>query len=449
MRTALAALATILSLAACTAGVQQGSPSSDSEEGGTGASPSDAAARGDATFGDDSASADSTASSAPEDGGTTPTRDGGGDDVATEGDSDAASGSMPTSDCSPAWGSFGGPDHVFPPACWRPYAATSPFNRRLPASPTVASNSAAVVASLKQFAQADANSTPGNWVVSTTPVFTGAGTGGFPTYYPGPTDPVYTVQAGSGADTITILGYRVPIPPGARHAGPTDQHMTLLDQFGVVTGPDGSAQPAGMEYDMWTVQDFGSDGGTIRIGGGGAIPVDGDGLGSHGVAARYGNIAGVIRAQEMEAAEIQHALAIFVWCDNDTNVYPALAHDQACSSVGMSNAAAPPMGALFQFDMTDAEIDALSIPSWQKPVLHALADYGAYVSDTGGQWGFQTEGSIQYTSLGLPDPWLAFAQKNGWTSYQGLLIGNWVSSGIDWYGHLRMLDPCVAMQTCP
>ena len=38
--------------------------------------------------------------------------------------------------------------------------------------------------------------------------------------------------------------------------------------------------------------------------------------------------------------------------------------------------------------MSAAQIDALAKPTWQKTILHAMAKYGMYVGDTGGNaWG--------------------------------------------------------------
>ena len=56
------------------------------------------------------------------------------------------SASADTSVCAQAFGSFSASN--FPTACWRPYSSSSPFNRPLPANPTIASDSSAIVANL-------------------------------------------------------------------------------------------------------------------------------------------------------------------------------------------------------------------------------------------------------------------------------------------------------------
>src|SRR6185312_7476532 len=56
------------------------------------------------------------------------------------------SASADTSVCAQTFGSFSSSN--FPSACWRPYAADSPFNRVLPADPTVSPDSSSVIANL-------------------------------------------------------------------------------------------------------------------------------------------------------------------------------------------------------------------------------------------------------------------------------------------------------------
>ncbi len=84
-------------------------------------------------------------------------------------------------------------------------------------------------------------------------------------------------------------------------------------------------------------------GGTLTFGWGGATRIDGDGRGSDATAAQYGNLAGIIRAQELQAGAINHALFTVIRCDNANHGYPAMKSGRACSHIGESNTNAPPM----------------------------------------------------------------------------------------------------------
>jgi hypothetical protein len=111
------------------------------------------------------------------------------------------------------------------------------------------------------------------------------------------------------------------------------------------------------------------------------------------------------------------------------------------------------MGARFQLAMTPDEIDALSVPAWKKTILRAMATYGMYVGDTGGgSWGIQMESGSTFTSFGVPDPLVAFAQANGWIPWQTVSGETvWVgrlNADVDWGRYLRVIAPCVTRQTC-
>jgi len=68
---------------------------------------------------------------------------------------------------------------------------------------------------------------------------------------------------------------------------------------------------------------------------------------------------------------------------------------------------APALGQHFWLDVTPSQIDALSVPEWQKIILRAIAKYGMYVGDNGGApWALQFESGDNYTSFGKPDPWV-------------------------------------------
>jgi hypothetical protein len=209
-------------------------------------------------------------------------------------------------------------------------------------------------------------------------------------------------------------------------------------------------EPDGWEYDFWQVKSKPSGGGTMTYTGGGRTRIDGDGLHSGATAALFGNLAGMIRAQELAAGHINHALFMVLKCVSTSTsfgfgttrggssafVYPAFHGGAGCSSGSL-----PPLGARFRLAMSDAQIAALSVPGWKKTILTALAHYGGYVGDTGGGGiGFMFESSQMYTSLGQPDPLAAFARAHGVPTFNGQFVFN-MSSGVDWARFLRVVVP--------
>jgi hypothetical protein len=335
----------------------------------------------------------------------------------------------------PSFGAFRAGN--WPGGCWRPYADGSPFNQPLPHSPRVSADSGAIVSRLlgwNQFASAwigTADTSDDYW---------------HPTYYPKDSDPEYRIHC-VVYSCRDIEGQAIRIPASARPAGGSDGHMTVVDQSNH------------WEYDFWEVKTspLPADGGTIVVGAGGRTRIgtsNANGLGSNANAAQWGLLAGVIRAQEMEAGQINHALTFVARCDNHSYVYPARGVGRPCSAVGESNADAPPMGTRFQLNMSPGEIDALPVPAWKKTILRAMARYGLYLADTGG--GFLSfESGSTYTSFGDQDEMEVFARAHmgeggittsagpdGRTEYTLDL-----KSGVPW-DRLRVIDPCVTKRSC-
>jgi hypothetical protein len=186
---------------------------------------------------------------------------------------------------------------------------------------------------------------------------------------------------------------------------------------------------------------------------GGRTRIDGNGLDSNGTASRFGNLAGAIRAQELAAGRIDHALFIAIRCTSPDRwfgygvrlrsrvdssfVYPAASGGAPCPS----GTKAPPMGARLQLTMSAAQIDALDAPRWKKAILRAMARYGAFVGDTGGD-GFTVmfESSTMYTAFGRPDPMVQLAQASGLRSIDGRYVFD-LASGVDWRRYLRVVAP--------
>jgi hypothetical protein len=312
---------------------------------------------------------------------------------------------------------------AWPSGCWRPYNATSPFNRPIGADPRLVANSQAIVSNV-------AGSGPANLVAGD------AGTQwdySHPIYWSRPSDPVFTLRCAEDWGTCDVEGAQVRIPDAARPAAGGDGHLTVIDQ------------QSGWEYDLWQVRSKPAGGGVLTASWGGRTRIDGDGLGSNATAAHFGGAAGVIRAQELAAGRIDHALFLVIKCGSGGKVYPSLGTGARCSDT----ANAPAMGSRFQLNMSGAEIDALQVPTWKKAILRAMAEYGMYFGDTGGPgFGLQFESGASYTSFGVEDAMVSFARQIGMKANgEGKFIFN-VRDGVDWQSRLRVVDPCEAQGTC-
>jgi hypothetical protein len=311
----------------------------------------------------------------------------------------------------------------WPTACWRPYAASSPFNRPLPPDPRIVPNSKQIVRKILSMGP-----------VADLVVAPSAGEDWYhPSYYPAPGDPTYTVHC--VVYSCEIEGMRVRIPAQARPATGGDGHMAVIDQA------------SGWEWDFWQVRHKPAGGGLVEVSAGGRTSVHGDGLGSDANAGQWGLLGGVIRAQELASGRIDHALFMVVGCTRRAHVYPAGGLAASCDD----ETNAPAVGQHLQLAMSDAAIDGLAVPEWKKTILTALARYGAFVGDTGGTeaFTFQFESGSTYRSFGVGDPLAAFAAKQ--TASVTARDGSWyfdLASGVDWSRDLRVLNPCVAEGRC-
>jgi len=309
-----------------------------------------------------------------------------------------------------------------PVSCWRPYSPHSPFNRRLPASPPLDPDSARIVQWLTS-SGSPADLTLG--VAGTAHDFS------HPVYYSRPSDPRFTIHCTQPWGHCPLEGQAIRIPSGARPAGGSDGHMAVVDLR------------RGMEYDMWQAH-VPPEGGVLTISWGGRTRLHGMGLGSNATAAHFGLLAGIIRAPELEAGRIDHALVMVTDCTNGF-VPPASGGGLLCSG----QPGAPDAGMRFQLAMSDAQIDELGLPAWKKAILRAMADYGAYVEDTSGVrgWGVELESGSTYTSFGRPDQLVSVARQDGIPSLDGHYTLD-LGSGIDWRDKLRVIAPCVSEGRC-
>jgi hypothetical protein len=339
-----------------------------------------------------------------------------------------------TSTKAAGWSGYGVGN--WPGANWRPYAKSSPFNKRISSKVHVHKRSRQYVSQLLK------------WSLPAPIVGGVAGTSSdyaHPTYWAQRSDPVYKLKPSSGSGDPSIRGDQIRIPAGAKPAMGADGHMAVI-------------QPDGWEYDFWQAQAPG--GGVLNYAAGSRIRINGSGIKAGATASDFGNLAGVIRAPELSAGKINHALFLVVRCTaSDTSfgfgarrpnsgsgsafVYPASGGGSACGST----TDAPPMGARIQLAMRDKKIRALHLPKWKRAILRALARYGAYIGDTGGPGiGIQIESSLTYMSFGRADPLVQLGRSRQAAGDHAVKTsdGRWlfdVSDGVNWLSKLRVVAP--------
>lgn len=335
------------------------------------------------------------------------------------------------------WGSFDA-KHA-PGECWRPFSETSPFNRVLPPNPRQTLDSllvAQMVAGLKpglRFEVGNAD-TPDDY--------------DHPIYFSRRSDPRYEVDCTDFGGQCPIDGLRVRIPRAARPAAGGDGHLAVIDQR------------RGVEYDFWRARKgrVRHGRGRLTAGWGGRTAIgtaDAQGLDAAATASGFALSAGVIRAAELRAGEIDHALFMTVYCTNGQSVSPAVDNPgRSCSEVGRPEITGPAMGQHFFLEMSEGEIRGLGLPAWQQTILLAMARYGVFVGDTGGpdSWGIKIESGSSFTSFGRPDPWVRLAKRLGLPSYTAedgtTRYTLDMREAVDWGGELRVAAPCVSAGRC-
>ena len=186
---------------------------------------------------------------------------------------------------------------------------------------------------------------------------------------------------------------------------------------------------------------------------------------------------GRIRVNEMIQGHIYHPIYMNVLCEQNNGtrrmanfVFPATAGAASCQymCIDLRNPCtntdkAPPAGALFFLDYTDAQLALLQkyMPPWQYPLVEALTRYGGYAGDTGNPLHpSRMESEDAYRLAGIEDPIFRWLQGQagvnpgcGRTSDQcNLPWSNFAVAGqacpadglCDITKHIHIADPCVA-----
>jgi hypothetical protein len=331
----------------------------------------------------------------------------------------------------------------FPDASWVPYSSQFAFNIPVSAESKTDPNSQAIIAWILSNGQHPSNV-----------VFRKDGLTGEPTFWARTNDPEYTMECLFCPywESLSFDKSTIRIPFGAMvekdeaampkdvndYLNQPDAHITIID-------------PTGMEYDFWGGRrgvPVDPPGKGIRprklddvfsFSFAGRLAITGDGLSQEGKAnaAALGGLAGRIRAEELLAGRINHAIALVV-----AGVSPVpRALTRGHNALVSPNPNAPALGSRIHLNMSLTEIDHLAatygIPNWQVIILKCLSEYGGFVTDTGTQdfFALEFESGSQYTSVGLADRYLEFAKNNGFThKAQGEQSDYLPSHYVGWWG---------------
>jgi hypothetical protein len=185
--------------------------------------------------------------------------------------------------------------------------------------------------------------------------------------------------------SVTRTGYPTQyyrIPTTARPAAGTDKHLHVVE-------PNG----------RWVHESWNTSGTSPTYTTGYHVLTDlhGPGVGQGGVRAYGGSaIGGLIRAWELDAGVIPHALALAVTGDQLRTgpVWPATSQDGNASTTYHGNL---PMGSYVAIPPW-VDIDTLGLRAGARLVAKALQDYGAYVVDRAGAFTLFADPSLDTDS---------------------------------------------------
>lgn len=183
-------------------------------------------------------------------------------------------------------------------------------------------------------------------------------------------------------DAMPIPDGTVVPPMTTTFGDPGDGHLSVADPT------------TNKVYSLWQGEKVGND---WQAAYGGLAALDGDGRETAGssTATNLSRYGAVIRASEIEASVINHALVVSSDITSGTFRYPASKSD----GTNAGGVATPiPQGSRIQLDPS-INVDAISgITKGEKAIAKALQKYGAYVGDKGGArlgfiFEYQTDGN--------------------------------------------------------
>jgi hypothetical protein len=230
------------------------------------------------------------------------------------------------------------------------YAATSPFNRPIPANPAIDPDSSPLVGLLAQVGAR------GGFLIAVRRYTV-------PIYMPSGSTPRSTVSLRAPwAPRRALAG--VPVPTNATPDPSRDGHLAIVDRS------------TRCEFDFWRMRRVRD---TWSAAWGNSLRTDGSGIYRRGFSARgsgFALLAGVILPAELARGDIPHALLFsYPYTSAAGFVSPATESD------GRSPlSAALPEGAHLQLD---PRFDISGLPRYEQTIARALQRYGMYLGDTG------------------------------------------------------------------
>lgn len=251
--------------------------------------------------------------------------------------------------------------------CARPYAETSPWNRRIGSSPDLAPEGERHVRAI----EGPLTSDPTQY---TYPVYkANASTPRAPVAFTGWFSKVS--EGGTRLDNEQAPTVELPIPEAAEPAAGTDAQIILLDpatgdEWGVwrlERGAEGWEATNGYHYNTrWSGVPPLSEGGSPFVSRGAGVPY----------------LAGLVRPCELAHDRIEHALAFAYDFPSKEFVYPATKSDGQGHGPG-----ALPEGTRLQLDpsLTESMIQAWGCTAACLTIARALQEYGMYVIDNSGR----------------------------------------------------------------
>ncbi len=240
-----------------------------------------------------------------------------------------------------------------PPAAWRPYARTSPWNTPIQSNPPLARRSDAKVRSLVRAGKRR------GWTI-------GGRNFGVPVFYVGrraPRRDVKLVDRWRAADRLL----NVPLPKRAFPDPKIDGHMAIVDRG------------RRCEWDFYAADKRGKR--SWRAIWANRIELNSDGVFDRGAGARassFALLAGLLRPAHFARGTIDHALVFAYPYTKRGNIGPATTNDGRRRGFGYMRE-----GARLQLDPR-LDVESLGLPAWQQVIARTLQTYGMYLADTSG-----------------------------------------------------------------
>jgi hypothetical protein len=343
------------------------------------------------------------------------------------------------------------------PTSFRPYcvnaaknpAAPCPLNNTLPDSgATLATGSSQIVSSMNGAGDLEF----GFWH--------NEDSGGVPVYSAKSSDPTVTVTCTSYCQASSVT---INIPSKARPEAaicPGDCQMGIIE-------------PDGTEYDLYGQNPAYNGGSTLTVVGLAWSSVTGMGVDPNGASLSFpgkggGDVSnGTMMATlseptvaEILSGTIAHAININVPCESG-QVFPGSSAEDCASNFGYTGPAA---GSRFQLALTNAQIDgtasnsigysAANTAPWERAILHAMHNYGAYATITcgracGDRVNIYMENGTQYSAFGGTWPVSTYNWSSpGNNGSVGNVPTNWRPGGLTWSSALQIVSPCYALEQC-